>query len=101
MIKIELTKEKTRSRIIIGALGVGLGFTGLLLIKPEMQKTVRQSVKAALKDLLLSKPALVTKVALTEALDITLQTVVSMSTAAATTALAANDIFSDALKRVF
>ena len=40
LIKIELTKEKTRSRIIIGALGVGLGFTGLLLIKPEMQKTV-------------------------------------------------------------
>ena len=40
LIKSELAKEKFRSRIIIGVLGMGLGFTGLLLVKPEMQKTV-------------------------------------------------------------
>ena len=43
IIKKELASEKFRSRMIIGALGVGLGFTGLLLMKPEMQKTVNCS----------------------------------------------------------
>ena len=53
---------------------------------------IRQSCQAALKDLLLSKPALVTKVAFTEALDAALEMLESMNTAAKSTASVANDI---------
>merc|ERR1711916_175667 len=95
LMKRELAKKKFRSRIIIGVLGMGLGFTGLLLVKPEMQKTIRQSAQAAFKDLLLSKPALVTKVAISEALYFTLETLERVSTTAESTATATNELVQD------
>ena len=65
----ELNAERTRNRYLIAGLGLGLGAAGVLLMNPDLQKSLRNSMKEMMKEILISQPAVVARMFVEDGLD--------------------------------